>query len=1039
MLERYNAAFQELGRGIMPEIKGGKYTVKNIDVDTMMKEINDISQSIVVNKRGETSAKIRREGMPAGAKKYLEENDLDELLDQIYLGNISGDKANEKIDEAAAALEGQLDKTVSDMSVDFKEFMDTQDLSLYSEDEIKILNSFKNVDPETLSEQDKLKYIFYANRVLSTGNMTGAGKIASVINSKILVDKTKPLAGEIKQKLNLFERVFGSRFASKEMIFDMATKTSETAKKLRMSTGIFDLFSKSAEAKKIHEKFIAKYESTIDAWKKKGVNLREPMSIYRRGVYSQLIQTKTNDPETNEQAFEQRKMIIKSDIQQLLNSPNPTQQNKGKLLEAVYNELELDNKTREEFIKEFENKYKPETELVNEAKYFYEKHKNKFKEVIELYNNASFEEWNDYTPTTTERIYGKGEVSDDIKDKTFKFGSNLTPPQSGMSKARIPSKSTNRVYNYDFDNVVSDKALDMLLHAYVQPQYQMVEAAMKNKEMINALGVDLHGILERNLDDKVKSDFGADYLSSDEATKAWNNIVQYLYTSVANTIGSITQLPKQFFSVVLDYGISQGDPQSMQLAFQPAKDALVADSKKRKGKEFRKEGADVLKLLDKFSIGERLRNNPNLEFDIDDRAIEKITLDSKEKAKIAVSNFFKGYNKAILTSLRKSDNAAAVYTWMSEYIKDLKKQGEDIRNIDWAKEAKDPNQAAANAAEQAVSKTQNISDTSLGSRQMTKKEYRAYKMFFFNLASFAINSKLRLYTDVNNFGRAIKNKDGKGVIEGTRRTAGYLTQIATFIAISELLKKSTDVAADFFLSLLGLEDEDELEQALLGAKNEEAQMKGTEVEGMTVIEKEFKDEMDKTRYWRQLGTEVFSEAITSGIVPGDAEALLLKGFNFINGLRYQDEIDAQMDILAKETDPATMKYDDIKDINKEKEEAKRTLKLLINDKDIFAVYGNKGLYGVGSLTIDKFSKLFDKVDASGIESLTDSERRTLNVLIFSDVLSTLGLDEGTLKSIRNKMWKKLERRIQDKYIGREVKIKTKPKYEQIKNTTTFKE
>jgi hypothetical protein len=184
-------------------------------------------------------------------------------------------------------------------------------------------------------------------------------------------------------------------------------------------------------------------------------------------------------------------------------------------------------------------------------------------------------------------------------------------------------------------------------------------------------------------------------------------------------------------------------------------------------------------------------------------------------------------------------------------------------------------------------------------------------------------------------------------------------------------------------------------------------------------------------------TELFSEAFTSGIVPGDAESLVLKGMNYLNSMKYQEEIDSLNEVLSTEAD-STMDWAAKAQLKDDKEKAKRRMKEVLTDKDLFAVYGNKGMYGVASMSFDKIQKLMDKVEVSGIESLTDSERRTLNVLMVGDALSIFGLDEGTAKSIRNKMWKILERRIEDKYTGHEVKIKTKPKFEPLKTKPIFK-
>ena len=413
----------------------------------------------------------------------------------------------------------------------------------------------------------------------------------------------------------------------------------------------------------------------------------------------------------------------------------------------------------------------------------------------------------------------------------------------------------------------------------------------------------------------------------------------------------------------------------------------------------------LLKLLDKYPIGERLRRNPNFDLQLTEEQLSKIDYTKKDEAISKVENIMKKYTDAIMTTLRKSDNLAATQTWIAEYLKVKKSKGEDVNNINWELELENPDQEAASAAEMAVSKTQNVSDVSLGSRQMTRKQYQASKNILFNLAGFALNAKSRLIIDTRNLflGKENKAKLARSLV------FGYTAQIAAYMAISEVIRNAYGDIADSIVNSTN-DDEDE------ARKIQEKENKSNE---QIEIDKKNKDDRERKR----ITTNVVKEALFSG-VPEDITNAIMYGANELIAISYYDEIDALMSEID-ELKPYAEKDNNDKITLKLKEQE---LENLVKKKEFFNVFDQNGRsYGPISMYIDLFSKLGEKAQKSKIEDLTPKEQRLLYYMMAGDALAILGIDEGTVKSIRNKTWQELKKKLEEKYGGKEITIKTKAK------------
>ena len=140
-------------------------------------------------------------------------------------------------------------------------------------------------------------------------------------------------------------------------------------------------------------------------------------------------------------------------------------------------------------------------------------------------------------------------------------------------------------------------------------------------------------------------------------------------------------------------------------------------------------------------------------------------------------------------------------TWIAAYAKKLEElDGTKFDDIDWKNESEKPNQDAADYAEQVISRTQYVSDTSLGAAALKSKSPAdaLFKNLLFPLATFTINNKNRILVDLANI---------KTDPNAMRRVISYGIGIGLYNLLTASLKELGQAGADNIAKLFGFDPE----------------------------------------------------------------------------------------------------------------------------------------------------------------------------------------------------------------------------------------
>ena len=289
---------------------------------------------------------------------------------------------------------------------------------------------------------------------------------------------------------------------------------------------------------------------------------------------------------------------------------------------------------------------------------------------------------------------------------------------------------------------------------------------------------------------------------NDNFAKALDKIAgSVMMKSARLALGSVTQLPKQYLSVLVNTSVNLGT--DMPLLFEAYRVSGFRNN---------------LELFDKFNIGLRGStiagyNKENAIF-ADENAG---TVDRTKAILYDVNKASKALYDGTMKALELSDVSIARTTWLAFYMKSLKKQGIDITKIDWSKEHENPNQEAAAYAEQTVSRLQNANDAS--SMADNFKNTNTYAKFFKNsympYSTFAVNQRARMTSDM----QKIIHGSIDGRAEAFKSLIATISEQAVFNSFKiYVLANGAQYLAELFLTgVLGWDD-DEAEDLFKNAK-----------------------------------------------------------------------------------------------------------------------------------------------------------------------------------------------------------------------------
>jgi hypothetical protein len=467
-------------------------------------------------------------------------------------------------------------------------------------------------------------------------------------------------------------------------------------------------------------------------------------------------------------------------------------------------------------------------------------------------------------------------------------------------------------------------------------------------------------MIKKALVDKLNDDYRTSPL--DKSASSW--ITQKILTLnnryVRVMLGSFGQLAKQYAGVVADAAIGEKIGKNVMKSW-------VLNYEK---------DSDVRNLLEKFPIGERIRENPLFNTNAPTEELERAVIDNRNKIIKSAESALRSEDKAnkawgdiILFSLKRADNYAAMNTWVAAYAKKLEElEGIKFDDIDWNKESSSPNQDAADYAEQVISRTQYVSDISLGAAALKSKSPAdaLFKNLLFPLATFTINNKNRILVDLANI---------KTDPNAMRRVISYGIGIGLYNLLTASLKEAGQMGADNIAELFGFDPEE--------------------------------DDKSWGDFLSEVSKEFALESTIGGIALTDEAAKLV--VNTIYDMMTADDIArTEEDMSDNKILHDRGKLSDEKYAS-EMEDDKEKLKKL--KEKPFKMFDKS--YGRGNVTValDALGKAMEKPDLEGTnldQGVINKYNRAFNTLMILDLAAALGWSEGTIYSMSRRVKKSIK-------------------------------
>jgi hypothetical protein len=534
----------------------------------------------------------------------------------------------------------------------------------------------------------------------------------------------------------------------------------DAGRKVQDAMGITELTNKKSAASKKSEIIIDDYVDSFKDSKPNGKDFKEASNVIERGMAANMIRTVIGTKKEVAAEFERRKKLIEESID-VLSRGNKKEKEKSKLYQDAYDKLLKDSNSADEV------KSKTDKENLKAVDWWVNKWAENYEEMsdvsLNVYNKILEKDLN-YTPDRIPKLQDKTDTKVDLSSNDSQFHQNngtiYTKESGSLMKAEKPSElPKDRYIDLSFDTVNSNAMYDSLIDIGTAGTIRRVEAFLNSNsfEKIFPNASDA-ALLKNRVNLYVRNIRKKNIYKSDTFSDSINKLNRLANIGVGQALGGVSQPFKQVIPVALNTIINAGKLDlgvlfnQGQLGFIERSGMAISN----RGQEAQTGIESVNKLIDeaaKSNLGKAAK------------LIEK-----------ANSMYLKIF-------LKNPDVFIAKASWISYYEKSLKKQGVDVKNLNY--ETDKLNQEAANYAQGMVDKQQNISDQDLAGEIFSDKGGMAqyFKATVMPFASFRMNQSMRMMTDISNlqYWKTMSIEDRKTAVKSL---SGLAVEMATFKAIS---------------------------------------------------------------------------------------------------------------------------------------------------------------------------------------------------------------------------------------------------------------
>lgn len=649
-----------------------------------------------------------------------------------------------------------------------QEQLKTKDLSEFDDSEKHVIESLKQLDPESLDQKQLTIAVQVIDNVVENDDLSNTGKIEAISKSKQRLGKLKADVADIKKKqIRGVGKILGNTYQQFGRIFG----DSGLAARAQEDTGIMDMVNAGSRVENQEIKLAKDLRDKIkEVNRKYKIDVNDIDNQVKLTAFSELYKNYGDDSH-----IPKVKKNIERTISEYEKAGETEDANAWKKAYSQFKDVKTSQDALDvmkkypglmEIWQFFNNRFNTDT---NE----------RLKKVTTELHNKPYVGANNYTHTGIRRINDTTAEKEAFGEGGQRGVKKVKPQQSKTSITATRNVPQGSGYSSNFNDTQLRGYRDSLYDIETSKANELVRQSIYSPEFDEIVGGKDNGDIIRKMITRAEElQRGASRATSNDAVKFLNEatgILRNLGSSraLASVIQPLKQVPSVWTRALANH-VGTGSLDSFMKGI-GAINLMGPNS-------------GLKKLFDQYTVGVRGERLGGIERG------ESLSYRQQPGAKKAMAKLAEKYkgltddlSRIVLKPLTNSDVYAARTTWLGYYLQSLKEQG--IKDVDLNTEyqrQEDPRRKQAAAyAEQKIAETQ-VPSNPATLAQLSRNENDAGWNFAKNIllpfSTFSINAKYRHIQDVE---RLIRNPNAKNAAA----VGGDLVEAAAFAAIAYGISK----------------------------------------------------------------------------------------------------------------------------------------------------------------------------------------------------------------------------------------------------------
>ena len=646
-----------------------------------------------------------------------------------------------------------------------------------------IISDLLDVDMSEMSIRDAIFAVEAMDNFVNNGITSKLEGALSAYKGQLGL-KEQIKSGKVARALRLYfskkiGRYFATEFTPLPLMMERMFSGVKSGISVMKSMGLDLVINGVNKANYLHNKIINEY---YEKFIKNSKTFHNPENIYERGMLSFLKRNVTGSLEEMKAETSRRIKMIEESIATLMNDGDESQKAMAEIYQKVFDKLDVSSGD----IDVIDSRASKENrDAVDWWVSEWSKHYQDLHDVsLSVYNYDLGSDIN-YTPDRYKTI--KTESFDQaLTERNSSFLINMDhmtdKSQTGvlMQANRPKVMPEGRYISLDFDTNNSSSLKGALVDINTAAGIRQVDGFLNSKLLSKLIPVsEDRSVLIQRTNRYIRRAKGKIFIPTDlyKDVDAVLNFAASL--GVGKALGGVLQSVKQTIPIAISTAINTGKFNMSNFEFN--------EWLNKAGMPISNRGIESLSTIE--SMDRRMEAKGTKVRD----SLKWI----QEKQQLYVKWF-----------LSKPDVFIARSGFQSYYLQYM---GES--SIDWANH--EPNQDALNYAQAMVDRQQNISDPMLGGEFLTAEDgmKRMAKKILFPFASFGLNQKARLYSDIINMGSKTTSTEDRKI--ATKSAAATIAEMLAYRAISVGIGYGFYKAAAAIISgFIGDDDDDDKENSL---------------------------------------------------------------------------------------------------------------------------------------------------------------------------------------------------------------------------------